>query len=72
MCLCSAGYYWVLHLIELTLHLCNVSIRTLNSKLLEIHLCGSTAITSLAAAYSANSAVQYTPWNASDALSFTF
>jgi len=69
---CSAGYYWVLHLIELTLHLCNASIRTLNLKLLEIHLYGSTAITCLAAAYIANSAVQYNPWNASDALSLTF
>jgi len=69
---CSAGYYWVLHLIELTLHLCNASIRTLNLKLLEINSCGSTAITCLAAAYIANSAVQYTPWKASDALSLTF
>jgi len=69
---CSAGYYWVLQLIEVTLHLCNASIRTLILKLLQIHLCGSTAITCLAAAYIANSAVQYTPWNASDALSLTF
>jgi len=48
-CMYSAGYYWVLYLIELTLHLCKASIRTLNLKLLEIHLCGCTAITCLAA-----------------------
>jgi len=59
-------------LIELALHLCNVGIRTLNLGLLDIHLCGSTAITCLAAAYIANSAVQYTPRNASDALGLTF
>jgi len=49
-----------------------VGIRTLNLGLLDIHLCGSTAITCLAAAYIANSALQYTPRNASDALGLTF
>jgi len=69
---CSAEYCWTLQLIELALHLCNVDIRTLNLELLDIHVRGSTATTCWLSPNIANSAVEYTPRNASDVLSLTF
>jgi len=50
----------------------NVDIRTLNLGLLDIHVRGSTATTCWLPPNIANSAVEYTPRNASDVLGLTF
>jgi len=49
----------------------NVDIRTLNLGLLDIHVRGSTATTCWLSPNIANSAVEYTPRNASDVLGLT-